>query len=38
LECAFDDEAAGPTMQKQLERADLLLGRKTFDIFEKLLA
>jgi len=30
----FDDEAAGPTMQKQLERADLLLGRKTFDIFE----
>lgn len=30
----FDDEAAGSTMQKQLERADLLLGRKTFDIFE----
>ena len=30
----FDDEAAGPVMQKQLERADLLLGRKTFDIFE----
>jgi dihydrofolate reductase len=30
----FDDEAAGPTMQKQLEPADLLLGRKTFDIFE----
>lgn len=30
----FDDETAGPTMQKQLERADLLLGRKTFDIFE----
>jgi len=33
--CApFDDEAAGPTMQKQMQRADLLLGRKTFDIFE----
>ena len=31
----FDDEASGPTMQKQLERADLLLGRKTFDIFEE---
>jgi len=30
----FDDEAAGPIMQKQMERADLLLGRKTFDIFE----
>ena len=30
----FDDEAAGPIMQKQLARADLLLGRKTFDIFE----
>jgi dihydrofolate reductase len=30
----FDDEAAGPVMQKQMERADLLLGRKTFDIFE----
>jgi len=30
----FDDEAAGPVMQKQLARADLLLGRKTFDIFE----
>jgi dihydrofolate reductase len=30
----FDDEAAGPTMQKQMEPADLLLGRKTFDIFE----
>lgn len=30
----FNDEAAGPVMQKQLERADLLLGRKTFDIFE----
>ncbi len=31
----FDDEAAGPTMQKQLERADLMLGRKTFGIFEE---
>jgi len=31
----FDDESSGPTMQKQLERADLLLGRKTFDIFEE---
>ena len=31
----FDNEAAGPTMQKQLERADLMLGRKTFDIFEE---
>lgn len=31
----LDDEAAGPTMQKQLERADLMLGRKTFDIFEE---
>ena len=30
----FDDEAAGPTMQKQLVPADLMLGRKTFDIFE----
>jgi dihydrofolate reductase len=30
----FDDEASGPTMQKQMARADLLLGRKTFDIFE----
>lgn len=30
----FDDEAAGSIMQKQLERADLMLGRKTFDIFE----
>ena len=30
----FDDKAAGPTMQKQMERADLMLGRKTFDIFE----
>jgi dihydrofolate reductase len=31
----FDEESSGPTMQKQLERADLLLGRKTFDIFEE---
>jgi dihydrofolate reductase len=30
----FEDEAAGPVMQKQMKRADLLLGRKTFDIFE----
>jgi len=30
----FDDEASGPVMQKQMARADLLLGRKTFDIFE----
>lgn len=29
----YDDEASGKVMQKQLERADLLLGRKTFDIF-----
>jgi len=29
----FDDEAAGKVMQKQLEPADLLLGRKTFEIF-----
>ena len=27
-------EDSGPIMQKQLERADLLLGRKTFDIWE----
>ena len=31
----FNDESSGPTMQKQLERADILLGRKTFDIFEE---
>jgi dihydrofolate reductase len=30
----FGDESSAPIMQKQLERADLLLGRKTFDIFE----
>lgn len=29
----YDDEAAGKLMQKQLAPADLLLGRKTFDIF-----
>jgi dihydrofolate reductase len=29
----FDDEVAGKVMQKQLEPADLLLGRKTFEIF-----
>ena len=27
------DEAAGALMQKQMKSADLLLGRKTFDIF-----
>jgi dihydrofolate reductase len=27
------DQAAGETMQKQMKPADLLLGRKTFDIF-----
>lgn len=30
----YGDEASGKAMQKQLEPADLLLGRKTFDIFE----
>ena len=29
----YGDEVAGQVMQKQLERADLLLGRKTFDIW-----
>nr|WP_294790171.1 dihydrofolate reductase family protein [uncultured Mucilaginibacter sp.] len=29
----FDDETSGEFMQKLLEPADLLLGRKTFDIF-----
>lgn len=29
----YGDEAAGKIMQKQLERADLMLGRKTYDIF-----
>lgn len=31
----YDDEAAGKAMQKMLEPADLLLGRKTFEIWEK---
>ncbi|MES2268689.1 MAG: dihydrofolate reductase family protein [Bacteroidota bacterium] len=30
----YHDEETGKAMQKQLEPADLLLGRKTFDIFE----
>lgn len=29
----YSDESSGPIMQKILEPADLLLGRKTFDIF-----
>jgi dihydrofolate reductase len=29
----YSDEVAGNLMQKQMEPADLLLGRKTFDIF-----
>jgi len=29
----YDDEVLGKIMQKQMEPADLLLGRKTFDIF-----
>lgn len=29
----FDDETSGQLMQKLMEPADLLLGRKTFDIF-----
>jgi dihydrofolate reductase len=29
----YSDEASGKAMQKQMEPADLLLGRKTFDIF-----
>lgn len=29
----YDDEVSGKLMQKQLEPADLLLGRKTFEIF-----
>ena len=29
----YNDEVAGKVMQKQLEPADLLLGRKTFEIF-----
>jgi dihydrofolate reductase len=31
----YGDEDSEAIMQKQLERADLLLGRKTFDIWEK---
>ncbi|TEB44454.1 dihydrofolate reductase [Flavobacterium circumlabens] len=30
----FGDEEYGKVMQKQMEPADILLGRKTFDIFE----
>lgn len=30
----YDDESAGDVMQKLLQPADLLLGRKTFDIWE----
>jgi dihydrofolate reductase len=30
----YDDETSARFMQKQMEPADLLLGRKTFDIFE----
>ena len=30
------DEAAGELMEKQMKSADLLLGRKTFDIFYKI--
>ncbi|KUJ62806.1 dihydrofolate reductase [Flavobacteriaceae bacterium CRH] len=30
----FGDEEYGNVMQKQMEPADILLGRKTFDIFE----
>ncbi|HTI61613.1 dihydrofolate reductase family protein [Mucilaginibacter sp.] len=29
----YSDEVSGKVMQKQMERADLLLGRKTFEIF-----
>ncbi|QEC80329.1 dihydrofolate reductase family protein [Mucilaginibacter ginsenosidivorax] len=29
----YGDEVSGKAMQKQMERADLLLGRKTFEIF-----
>ena len=31
---SYDDQDAESIMQKQLERADLLLGRKTFEIWE----
>ncbi|QEM11166.1 dihydrofolate reductase family protein [Mucilaginibacter rubeus] len=30
----FTDEESGKIMQKQMEATDILLGRKTFDIFE----
>lgn len=30
----FNDDQSGEEMEKQMKRADLLLGRKTFDIFE----
>lgn len=30
----YNDEVSGKLMQKQMEPADLLLGRKTFEIFE----
>ncbi|MBV8388525.1 MAG: dihydrofolate reductase family protein [Mucilaginibacter sp.] len=30
----FSDEASGKLMQKQMEATDILLGRKTFEIFE----
>ncbi|MBK0379064.1 dihydrofolate reductase family protein [Mucilaginibacter segetis] len=29
----YNDEVSGNVMQKQMERADLLLGRKTYEIF-----
>jgi dihydrofolate reductase len=29
----YDDEVSGKVMEKQMQPADLLLGRKTFDIF-----
>jgi dihydrofolate reductase len=31
---SYDDEVSGEMMKKQLQPADLLLGRKTFEIFE----
>ena len=31
----YDDEVSGKIMEKLMKPADLLLGRKTFDIFEK---
>ena len=31
----YDDEVIGKVMEKQMKSADLLLGRTTFDIFEK---